>query len=163
MRRGARRTAVTVVTAACLIAGISACSGPGDESDSGTIEPAPSASDPACAGLTGRVPATVLGRQAVSTDVAGAATWGDPAIVLRCGVPPPGPTTDACIAISGVDWVFSETDAAYRFVTYGRTPAVEVTVPLDVERSSASGAAAALSPAVEPIPQQNQCIGLDDT
>lgn len=60
----------------------------------------------------------------------GVAAWGDPPIVARCGKVPPGPTTDQCIDVSGIDWVATPLDdGGTMFTTYGRDPAVEVLVP----------------------------------
>ncbi|GAA4663079.1 hypothetical protein GCM10023225_34990 [Kineococcus glutinatus] len=82
-------------------------------------------------------------------------------------MPAPGASTAECLAIAGpggadpVDWLLdASSDRATRFVTYGRTPAVEVTV-------GATGVAATaqlvdLGPAVSPLPQQRRCTGLDD-
>jgi len=55
--------------------------------------------------------------------------WGDPAIVARCGVAPPGPTTEDCLSVNGVDWVATPLSDGTRFVTYGRNPAIEVLIP----------------------------------
>ena len=38
------------------------------------------------------------------------AAWGDPAIVLRCGVPVTGPTSAPCLEAGGLDWTFTETE-----------------------------------------------------
>lgn len=55
-------------------------------------------------------------------------------MVARCGVEPPGPTTDTCIAVDAggvtVDWLVIEEDDSWRTTTFGRSPAVELTVPL---------------------------------
>ncbi|ANS80636.1 conserved hypothetical lipoprotein [Serinicoccus hydrothermalis] len=60
----------------------------------------------------------------------GVAAWGDPPIVARCGKSPPGPTTDPCIDVGGVDWVATVLDdGGTMFTTYGRDPAIEVLVP----------------------------------
>lgn len=60
----------------------------------------------------------------------GVAAWGDPPIVARCGKQPPGPTTDPCIDINGVDWVATQLDdGGTMFTTFGRFPAIEVLVP----------------------------------
>lgn len=57
------------------------------------------------------------------------AAWGDPAIIARCGAVPPGPTTQQCLDIGGVDWILEELDDGVAFTTYGRDPAIEVLVP----------------------------------
>lgn len=69
---------------------------------------------------------------AVQSD--GVAAWGDPAVVARCGKMPPGPTTDVCIDVNGIDWVGVELDdGGTMFTTYGRDPAIEVLVPAEYE------------------------------
>ncbi len=86
---------------------------------------------PACQAAAGRWPASVSGMGRVTTSVASAsvAAWGEPALVARCGVASPGPTTDDCLTVNGVDWVATALTDGTRFVTYGRTPAIEVLVP----------------------------------
>jgi len=44
-------------------------------------------------------------------------------------VAPPGPTTDQCLEVSGIDWVAHRLTDGVRFTTYGRKPAIEVLVP----------------------------------
>lgn len=59
------------------------------------------------------------------------AAWGDPAIVLRCGVERPAnyePTAELA-TINGVDWFPEQTSDGYRFTTWGRQANVEVFVP----------------------------------
>ena len=57
--------------------------------------------------------------------------WGDPAIVLRCGVPdPPGLTpTSECVEVNGVGWFREQAEGGTLFTTIGRAVAVEVGVP----------------------------------
>ncbi|MGN6302515.1 MAG: DUF3515 domain-containing protein [Angustibacter sp.] len=89
------------------------------------------ASDPACAQLAAKLPATVQqqGRARTSSGSPAVAAWGDPAIIWRCGVTPPGPTTDECIEVNGVDWVRHPLKDGQSFTTFGREPAVQVLVP----------------------------------
>ncbi len=92
-------------------------------------------SNPDCLALTERWPSTAGGQQArvTAADSEMVQAWGDPAIIGRCGAPPPGPTTDQCLDIDGVDWVATELDDGVRFTTYGRNPAIEVLVPDDYQ------------------------------
>ena len=138
------------------MAALTACSG-GD-----SIEAARDGGSLACAALVARLPASVLGRDRRDLDVAGAARWGDPAIVLRCGVPPTGPTSDYCIDADDVQWTFRDLGKRYRFTTYGRTPAVEVVVPSSVGRTNATSALIDLTAAVRPLPVGARCVGPDD-
>ena len=96
--------------------------------------PAPSGTDAArCDALAAALPATVQGqaRRDVQPASSTTASWGDPPIVLRCGVPhPPGLTpTVEVIDVEGVRWYAEQLGAGYRFTTSGRTPYLEVTVP----------------------------------
>jgi hypothetical protein len=121
-------------------------------------KPGPEAGSAACTALLERLPERVLDRQRTDLDVAGAAAWGDPAIVLRCGVQPTGPTSDPCLDAGGLDWTFTETKEHFRFITYGREPAVEVTLPTSIDRTTATGALIDLAEAITPIPKTASCI-----
>ncbi|WP_188742993.1 DUF3515 domain-containing protein [Agromyces bauzanensis] len=127
-----------------------------------TFDAAPYATDPDCAAVVVRLPDAVAGLAERETNAQGTGAWGTPAaVLLRCGVEPPGPTTDRCVTVDGVDWIIDESDAPrFLFTTYGRTPAVEVLVDNDVV--SGSTAIADLSPAVAAIPAEGGCVGLDD-
>jgi Protein of unknown function (DUF3515) len=114
------------VVAAAVVGGVlSLRHGPVD------VAAPPGGSDPACARLAGRLPATLHGqpRRATSTTSPAVAAWGDPAIVWRCGVAAPGPTQDECTSVDGVDWVRVPLADGSAFTTYGREPAVQLLVP----------------------------------
>jgi hypothetical protein len=91
----------------------------------------------ACESLVADLPTHVAGHRLVKRlpDVPGA-TWGDPAIVLRCGVGKPAgydPIT-GCQTANGLDWYVPENGMNDQSVdvvmtTIGRDPAVEVTLP----------------------------------
>jgi hypothetical protein len=91
----------------------------------------PGAADPACGRLAARLPATVrgAGRVAASSDSTAVAAWGRPPVIWRCGVTPPGPTDRECLTVDGVDWVRVPLSDGSAFVTYGRSPAVQLLVP----------------------------------
>ena len=97
----------------------------------------PPAPDPtaaaACAKLAAALPATVAGqdRRDTAPDSDLTAAWGDPPIVLRCGVArPTGLTQTAQVtSIDGVDWYPQERTAGYVFTTSGRVAYVELAVP----------------------------------
>lgn len=97
------------------------------------VAPAPQAGDPACARAAGLWPDTVGGAPRVETRGGDATTvaWGDPAVVARCGVPSPAPTTDPCVSADGVDWLARELTDGVALTTYGRSPAIEVLVPAE--------------------------------
>jgi len=143
--------------AALVLATLAGCSGgDGDEPD---LSAAPGGGSPACAALVGRVPGTVLDRTRSTPQAAGVAVWGDPPIVLRCGVDAPaGPTSAPCLVVDGVDWLLENADAnddPASFLSYGRTPAVRVTVP--GARQDATGALVDLAPALAPLPAAKRC------
>jgi hypothetical protein len=98
------------------------------------LGPAEEANDPVCAELTVRLPGSVAEQPRRWTDAQATGAWGEPsAVLLRCGVTPPGPTEARCITIGGVDWIVDESQAPrYLVTTYGREPAVEVFVDNEV-------------------------------
>lgn len=92
------------------------------------LEPAEDANDPRCADVMVRLPDTLDGQDRRRTDAQSTAAWGDPsAILLSCGVTPPGPTEAQCITVGGVDWIVDDSKApTYVITTYGRVPAVQI-------------------------------------
>lgn len=78
-----------------------------------------------------RWPATVADQQRRDTSPVSpaVASWGDPAIVVRCGVAAIGPTEVECIEVDGQGWVPEALSDGTRFVSFGTDPAVEVLVP----------------------------------
>jgi len=108
----------------------------------------------ACADFKSRLPALVLGRPTTATTPTSSYTsaWGDPAIVVRCGVPVPAALTPTSqlITVNGIDWLPEPLERGYLFTTIGREPAVEVSVP-DSYRPE-SDALVDLAPAVGGIP-----------
>jgi hypothetical protein len=116
-----------------------------------SVQPAPASTDTACAALIVRLPATIGVLAERETDSQGTAAWGDPeAVQLRCGVTPPGPTTDPSFTSSGVDWILSSSgtgpDAREVVTTFGRTPATQVVV--DPKQASANDVVPSISDAV---------------
>ncbi|MFP3988436.1 DUF3515 family protein [Streptomyces sp. E11-3] len=123
------------------------------------IRPGAEADSPHCARMTEKAPAELAGQPRHSTGLSGVVVWGDNDIVLRCGVPELGPTTDPCFAAEGVDWVIDSTrskDAKKVITTYGRAPATEVT--LTRPQSAPDAALIDLSALVAPIKQTEKCI-----
>lgn len=107
------------------------------------------ASDPVCALVLQAAPEELGGLPRRTTTSQASRAWGEEEpIVLRCGVAPPGPTTDRCLRVTGdsgeVDWVVREEDGSWTFLTYGRRPTVEVTVP-DAARLDAAQRTAPLA------------------
>jgi hypothetical protein len=121
------------------------------------VAPAPHAADPGCASVLVAVRSIEALGQLERRDTTGQSTaaWGDPPVVLRCGVEPPGPTTQACETVGGVDWVVARTDQRATYTTYGRSPAVQVELPAGAPADVVIGT---LSAAVAPLPQSRQCL-----
>jgi hypothetical protein len=82
------------------------------------VSPATHATDPDCAALILATPDS-LGQGLARRHTTAQATtaWGDPAIVLRCGVEPPGPTTQRCESVTSadgpsIDWLVTQDDGS---------------------------------------------------
>ncbi|MFJ2818246.1 DUF3515 family protein [Streptomyces sp. NPDC087294] len=123
------------------------------------VAQAPRADALACARIAKGYPATLGGHRLAGTDVPGVAVWGDKAVVLRCGLQPPAPTTDLCVTVNSVDWVYRQSesrDGRKVIITYGRDPAVEVT--FNAQDTAVDSALVELSRIVRPIHQSNHCI-----
>lgn len=121
------------------------------------VDPAPYAADPDCAPVMLAVPETVGGLATRGTTSQATQAWGDEfEIVARCGVEPPGPTTEQCITVdtpaATVDWLVTETADAWVAVTFGRSPALELTVPQVRADEAVGDVLAELSPAAGRAP-----------
>ncbi|MEV6761035.1 DUF3515 family protein [Streptomyces sp. NPDC051105] len=120
----------------------------------------PLAKDPACARIADRYPDRLGGAARDPVTFEGLAVWGHGAVELRCGLTPPAPTTDACVSVDGVDWVWRERAGGRRYlVTYGRNPAVEVSIADSVTRPDA--VLLDLSHLVAPIRAGAKCLASD--
>lgn len=133
------------------------------------VDVAPSATDPMCARVVLALPDDVAGLPRATTTSQATAAWGSPgaAIVLRCGVEPPGPTTDQCVTVTDptgadVDWVVAvdgSTDTGdWTFVTFGRSPAVELTVPQALAGDQPDSLLMDVGRAVSEIPAEHTCL-----
>ncbi|WP_269047929.1 DUF3515 domain-containing protein [Paenarthrobacter sp. Z7-10] len=153
--KGWSRCTGAALTLAAVSLVATACSAPID------VRPAAEAASPGCAALAAALPSTVAGLQRRETTGQATAAWGSPAgVVLRCGVPAPGPTTEECTTVNGVDWIVHETGDTMTLRTYGRTPATEVVMKVD--DSHAGAVPIGLGPAVERIPAVHHCVGPGD-
>lgn len=88
-----------------------------------------------CAAMLSDLPPTVADqpRRLVADKLAGA--WGDPPIILRCGVEKPvalKPTSE-CHEVDGVGWLAEQTSDGYVFTTIGRRHYASLEVPSDYE------------------------------
>ncbi|WP_084105377.1 DUF3515 family protein [Demequina sp. NBRC 110056] len=121
------------------------------------VEPATYAADPDCARVMLAIPEVVGGLEMRATTSQATQAWGDEfEILARCGVEPPGPTTEQCIAVetpaAQVDWLMAEQDDAWVAVTFGRSPALELTVPKIRADEAVGDVLAELSPAAALAP-----------
>jgi hypothetical protein len=78
------------------------------------------------------------------------AAWGDPPVVLRCGVGRPRgfTATSEVVEVDGVSWFLRETRTGYLFTAVGRRAFVEVRVPSAVPRAEATAPLVDLAAAV---------------
>lgn len=165
--------ALALAATAGVLAGCSATVG---------VQAAPDAADPDCARVVLALPDSLGdGLDRIGTTSQATAAWGSPseAVVLRCGVEPPGPTTDQCVTLetaggTAVDWLVRAqslpadgaspspaTDPGssdWVFVTYGRDPAVEVQVPAAVVGERSTAFLDAIAPAVALVPADRSCV-----
>jgi hypothetical protein len=121
------------------------------------VDAAPRGDAPECGRIAKGFPSSLDGRERADGGAPGVAVWGDRAVVLRCGMPPPPPTTDPCVSVNGVHWVIKEAkfrDGKKVVITYGRDPAVEVSISDRV--AGIDGVLVELSEAVKPIRQQRK-------
>ena len=129
-------------------------------SSTATVQAADDAANPACASMMVLLPDVLADLDRRQTNSQGTAAWGDPAqVVLRCGVTVPGPSTDPCVSVNGVDWLAKEGDPAWTLTTYGRTPATEVL--FDPNQVPSSTVLAELATAAAKIPAQGNCTTVD--
>lgn len=148
------RTVLLTVAAALAVSGCS--NGP-----IASVPAAENAADPACAPAMVAMPDAIGDHALRPTDSQATAAWGEPAaVVLRCGVRSPAPTTDQCVTAEGVDWVVREEGENWRITTYGRSPAVEVLFAQD--RASSDSVMVTLASAVRQIPAERGCVNLED-
>ena len=163
---GTRVEAVTAlspspVKAVLLLAAVGLAAGGCTDGRIASVQAAENAADPACAPAMIAMPDEVGDHSLRPTDSQATAVWGDPsAVVLRCGVEPPAPTTDRCVSAEGVDWVVREEGENWRITTYGRSPAVEVLFARD--RATSDSVMVTLASAVGRIPADRGCVNLQD-
>lgn len=126
------------------------------------LDPAPDANNPACASVMVRLSDSLGGEARRTTNAQSTAAWGDPAsVILRCGLPPSGPSTLPCFTVDDVDWLRdSSADPVFRFVTFGRSPAIEVTI--DARHAAGTSALSDLAGAIATIPAEDRCLDAAD-
>ena len=126
-----------------------------------SVDAAEDAANPLCANMMVLLPEVIGDVEKHPTSSQATAAWGDPAqVILRCGVQVPGPTTDPCVSVNGVDWIAREgEDGVWTLTTYGRNPATEVL--LDPQVIPSSTVIASLSDAASKIPAERECVSTD--
>ena len=102
------------------------------------------------------LPQTVAGATLNDHDTT-VATWGDPHIVLRCGVDKTAglQPTSPCDVVNDVGWFSEQIDDGWRFTTIGRAGNIEVTVPTSY--APQADALVDLSAAIKKMPQVRAC------
>ncbi|WP_037677601.1 DUF3515 domain-containing protein [Streptomyces griseus] len=145
--------------ALALLIAAAGCSS-ADDSASAAVPSPSSKTVRLCRNLDEALPSKVDGQDRRDPEPESALTagWGNPPIILRCGVPRPPKMIDPKIAeghdpdavaggVNGVDWLMEkQDDGAYRYTTASREAYVEVTVP---KGRDSSGALIDLAPAVK--------------
>jgi Protein of unknown function (DUF3515) len=129
------------------------------------LTPAASATSAKCASVVVLLPETVSTLAQRETDAQGTGAWGEPAdILLRCGVPVPDPTSALpCVTVDGIDWLRNDKKApVYVFTTYGRDPAVAVTINSKDVKADGNQALNDLAVAVAEIPTKHHCVAPEE-
>ena len=146
------RLAAVSATAFALTLSLSACS------PTISLEPAADANNPLCANVIVRLPDAVDGQERRSTNAQSTAAWGNPAtVILRCGIEPVEISTLPCVTANGVDWIVDDSSKpSFRFISFGRTPALEVIV--DSENAVGVNALDSLAEAVKSIEPTKNCV-----
>jgi hypothetical protein len=146
------RLAALSAAAIALTLSLSACS------PTISLEPAADANNPGCAEVIVRLPDAVDGQERRTTNAQSTAAWGNPAtVILRCGIEPVEISTLPCVTANGVDWIVDDSaKPSFRFITFGRTPALEVIV--DSENAVGVNALDSLAEAVKSIEPTKECV-----
>lgn len=154
LRRLLLRSAAVAATATAAAAVLTGCTAPV------AMQPGPDANNPLCAEVSVQLPDTLDGKERRQTDAQATGAWGEPAaVLLTCGVEPPGPTTIPCTEVDGVDWIVEdEGDFRFRVTTFGREPAVQLYIDTSVDTGvSSSVVLEALSRTVGQLPVDGVC------
>jgi hypothetical protein len=144
--RAARTLYTSALVSCAAVFGVTACTA------TVVIDPAPYAADPQCASVMLGIPEVVGGLSLRPTSSQATAAYGASAMItMRCGVTPPGPSTERCVAIdtpsASQDWLVTENDTSWIAVSFGRSPATEVVIPKIRADKAVSEVLAQLSPA----------------
>lgn len=125
------------------------------------VAPAKDAANAACAPMMLALPDSIGEAKLRKTNSQATAAWGDPSlVVLRCGVNVPGPTTDRCVSVNGIDWVIKEGHPVWTLTTFGREPATEIL--MDPDKISSATVLAELANAAAKVKATRNCVGQAD-
>ena len=125
------------------------------------VSAAADAGNPACAPMMVALPDAIGDAKLRKTNSQATAAWGEPSkVILRCGVNVPGPTTDRCVSVNGIDWVIKEGDPFWTLTTFGREPATEIL--MDPEKISSATVLADLAGPAGKIPAGRNCVGQEE-
>ncbi len=164
MRPSPRRLAAALIPAGLIAVAVAGCT------PIVNLEPAADAGDPGCAEIITRLDLIpdMEGLELRETNAQATAAWSQPgseqsAVLLRCGVEPPGPTAEfSCVTIDGVDWLQDPSeDPVYRFISYGRTPATEVIVDTE-QMISGTNVLNNLSNTIDYKAADRACVAAED-
>ncbi|GAA0632565.1 hypothetical protein GCM10009547_40490 [Sporichthya brevicatena] len=90
-----------------------------------------------CSRLQQALPSTVDNgeRRNTSPKTDRTAAWGEPPVVLRCGVERPKALTSTSLlnTVNGIDWLAETRDDANVFTSVGRAAYIEVVVPASLQ------------------------------
>lgn len=127
------------------------------------VEAAPHAADPDCAPVMIALPDSIGEAGQRETNAQATAVFGEPSrAVVRCGVEPPGPSSEHCVSADGVDWLAVEEDGAtWRLISYGREPAVEVLI--DTEEISSSSVMLGMARPTKRIEADERCPSVEQS
>jgi hypothetical protein len=149
---------VTGLPALALLLAVSGCSSADDTAHAAVPTPDAKVTD-LCRNLHKRLPDTVdgHGRNDPSPRSELTAGWGDPAIILRCGVARPALMDDPQalpVKVNGVGWAHEKRDDGTQVLTTTlRVAYVEVTLPKELAAEGASPLVDFAEPVKKAIPE----------
>ena len=117
---------ISAIIAGSALAALSGCSRP-----VAVQAPDITSTSGACEPILAAAPIRLLGELQRETTPADAAAlaWGDPPIVLACGVQFDVPPDAQILEVDGVAWVAQSDDAGTVFTTFEADPVIQVRVP----------------------------------